>query len=449
MSATRPRIVFLTYHGTGHFNISLGIAKILREKYDVVFAGVQFFQKYVEDKGFPYYPLTSVPFGLGLEEWMNTVRKKKPLYFHTLKDRWQDDLYHLRTKELKQLLVDLDPYLILLDAQQSTDFIVLYPLVKERSVRLAVLHAMFPTALSKGIPPINSLVLPGDEHAVKQSHQKVKWEKLKKYWLQKLKFFGLGDPSIIRRRVRRNNIPRQYLSDQFPAFNYTITGVHELILIHRRFDFPEVKVAPRQFYLGSLIDFHRQDSTDPAYLSLRDTILETASEKKLSLIYCSFGTLPQQNQPLVVAFLQKLIDATRDQRCLLVIAQKLEPGVLSGPHVYVFSHLPQLDILSHADLLITHGGLNSVKEAIALNVPMLVYPFESKVDHHGNSSRVVYHGLGLRGDAATETIEGIREKVYELLTNPIYKDNIRKLNEVRDSNAEEILALVSTIPLLD
>jgi zeaxanthin glucosyltransferase len=450
LAASRSRIVFLTYHGTGHFNACLRVAKILREKYDVVFAGVQFFQQYMTDQGFQYYPLTTVPFGLGLEEWMNSVQKRTPLYFHTLRDRWQNRLYHLRKKDLDTMLDDLDPTLILLDAQQSTDFIILYPELKKRSIRLALFHAMLPTTLAEGLPPINSLVLPGNKQEVKRAQRTAWIEKLKKHGPQKLKFFGADDPMIIRRNIKRNRIPPQYLLRELSAFNYVVTGVHELILTSRQLDFAEARITPYHHYIGSCIDFSRLDAADPAYLAVRDTIMNTAKEKQLSLIYCSFGTLPQRDQALVVRFLQKLIEATRDQNYLLLIAQKLEPGhELNAAHVHIFNYLPQLDVLSRVNLFITHGGLNSVKESIALNVPMLVYPIETKADHYGNSSRVVHHGAGLRGNTETDTIPEIKKKISELLTNPVYKENIRRLNEGKDCSAEEVLSLVSSIPLLD
>ncbi|MEZ4900626.1 MAG: glycosyltransferase [Spirosomataceae bacterium] len=51
----------------------------------------------------------------------------------------------------------------------------------------------------------------------------------------------------------------------------------------------------------------------------------------------------------------------------------------------------------HADLMITHGGLNSVCECLQVGVPMLLCPLGHTADH-GNAARVVYHGWGLLYD---------------------------------------------------
>ncbi len=56
-----------------------------------------------------------------------------------------------------------------------------------------------------------------------------------------------------------------------------------------------------------------------------------------------------------------------------------QPGVL-GPipdDWLVRASLPQVALLRHANLLVTHGGNNSVTEALTHGVPMLVLPFST------------------------------------------------------------------------
>ncbi|WP_348519735.1 glycosyltransferase [Bacillus sp. 166amftsu] len=44
------------------------------------------------------------------------------------------------------------------------------------------------------------------------------------------------------------------------------------------------------------------------------------------------------------------------------------------PNFRMYNYVPQLDILQHADLFITHGGMNSSSESLYFCVPMLVIP---------------------------------------------------------------------------
>lgn len=67
-------------------------------------------------------------------------------------------------------------------------------------------------------------------------------------------------------------------------------------------------------------------------------------------------------------------------------------------NLYIFNHIPQLDILKQCDLMITHGGMNTLTECILNKVPVIVYPFAKHWDQNGNAARVVYHGIGIRGN---------------------------------------------------
>ena len=54
--------------------------------------------------------------------------------------------------------------------------------------------------------------------------------------------------------------------------------------------------------------------------------------------------------------------------------------------MYVFQQVPQLHLLTHCDLMITLGGMNSIEECIEMEVPMLVCPMSLKTDQLGNSA---------------------------------------------------------------
>ena len=77
---------------------------------------------------------------------------------------------------------------------------------------------------------------------------------------------------------------------------------------------------------------------------------------------------------------------------------------------------------------------------------MLVYPTDPDTDHNGNSSRVVFYGLGLRGDLATDSASDIWQKVQRLITNPAYRREIEKIKGIDQSySAENFRALIRNI----
>lgn len=90
----------------------------------------------------------------------------------------------------------------------------------------------------------------------------------------------------------------------------------------------------------------------------------------------------------------------------------------------MFSRVPQLKVLQHADLFVTHGGLGSVKESINYGVPMLVYPLDLQYDQNGNGLKVEHHGLGLRGVFQYERSSDMQKKMGELLRNKKLTENL-------------------------
>ncbi len=103
---------------------------------------------------------------------------------------------------------------------------------------------------------------------------------------------------------------------------------------------------------------------------------------------------------------------------------------------------PQLQILQKAALMVTHGGLNSIKECIFFNVPMVVYPIS--FDQPGNSARVSYHGLGKVGNLKKATPESIHALIQEVLSDAEIRNNVEKMSKIfRES--EEKAALLEWI----
>ncbi|MFD5552787.1 glycosyltransferase [Streptomyces sp. NPDC127068] len=91
--------------------------------------------------------------------------------------------------------------------------------------------------------------------------------------------------------------------------------------------------------------------------------------------------------------------------CTVIVASvglPVEAGELP-PHVRLVEFLPQPLLLESVDLFLTHGGFNSVREALRTGTPMAVLPQFG--DQFSNAERVGELGLGRRVDEATP--EGI------------------------------------------
>lgn len=59
---------------------------------------------------------------------------------------------------------------------------------------------------------------------------------------------------------------------------------------------------------------------------------------------------------------------------------------------------------------------------------MLVYPLDRNWDQPGNAARVVYHGMGLKGNICWDTSGSIQRKIERIWVHyDFYKENVRKM----------------------
>lgn len=101
--------------------------------------------------------------------------------------------------------------------------------------------------------------------------------------------------------------------------------------------------------------------------------------------------------------------------------------------------LPQMKLVPHMDLVITHGGNNTITEVFALAVPMIVFPLFG--DQYDNAQRLHETGYGCRLDPYEFKKEQLVEKINQLMANEEVKAKLKKAsNRIMMSNKHEILA---------
>jgi MGT family glycosyltransferase len=83
-----------------------------------------------------------------------------------------------------------------------------------------------------------------------------------------------------------------------------------------------------------------------------------------------------------------------------------------GDNVHLFRHVPQVPLLSQVDLVITHGGNNTVQETLAAGKPMVVIPFGG--DQIVNARRVETLGVGAKIAPESLTVENLITSVKRL-----------------------------------
>ncbi|MCP1367435.1 glycosyltransferase, partial [Halomonas sp. BBD48] len=80
---------------------------------------------------------------------------------------------------------------------------------------------------------------------------------------------------------------------------------------------------------------------------------------------------------------------------------------------WVTDFAPQRAALARADAVVTHGGLNTVMDALATRTPMLVLPIA--FDQPGVATRVDHAGVGLRASPTFASARSLASKLDDLL----------------------------------
>ena len=93
----------------------------------------------------------------------------------------------------------------------------------------------------------------------------------------------------------------------------------------------------------------------------------------------------------------------------------------------VKNRIPQVAVLKQASLFITHGGMNSVSEAMVHGVPMVVIPFAS--DQPVNARQVEKMGLGKVLDYKTITANSLRDAAFAIMENQQIRVNLKKFQD--------------------
>lgn len=145
------------------------------------------------------------------------------------------------------------------------------------------------------------------------------------------------------------------------------------------------------------------------------------------VVFISLGTVfnnrPEFYRNCLAAF------ANTDVVVVMAVGEQVDRAALGDipANFIVHNFVPQLEILKHADVFVTHGGLGSVHEALFFGVPMVLYP--QMMEQSANAWQVIQHGagVGLRGDQPMVSVEELRDAVMRVLTDPTFKLNARRV----------------------
>jgi MGT family glycosyltransferase len=213
-----------------------------------------------------------------------------------------------------------------------------------------------------------------------------------------------------RRRYRELHEP---LQAQFSAFceERGATPLPGLEFVHES-PFLNLYLYPEE------LDYERSRPLGPTWQRL-DSCVRSVDEPfepppgEGALVYVSLGSLGSAD----VALMNRLVAALAETPHRYVVSKGPQHELIElAPNMTGAEFLPQPAILPEVDLVVTHGGNNTVTEAVHFGKPMVVLPLFW--DQPDNAQRVEERGFGVRLPSYEFEDRELHEAIERLLAAP-------------------------------
>jgi UDP:flavonoid glycosyltransferase YjiC (YdhE family) len=191
-------------------------------------------------------------------------------------------------------------------------------------------------------------------------------------------------------------------------------------------------------------DYRRERPLAPTWHQLESCVRETGASWAMpdrlgeaggGLVYLSLGSLGSAD----VELMQRLVDVMgRTRHGVIVSKGPLADQVRLADNMVGEAVLPQPAILPQVDVVITHGGNNTVTECFHNGVPMVVLPlFWDQVD---NAQRLDETGFGVRLSTYGFDEHELTDAVDRLLANTRLRDRMTAIAKRLQANPGTVRA---------
>ncbi|MDS0525428.1 glycosyl transferase [Clostridium sp. SHJSY1] len=169
-------------------------------------------------------------------------------------------------------------------------------------------------------------------------------------------------------------------------------------------------------FIGPPIYDRKEDISDFPYKEI----------KGRKVVYISLGTVYSNYD---IKLYDIFFKAFKDVNVAVVMtAYKTDLSEFDVPKNFIVkNYISQTEILKYADVAVTHSGMNSTNDLLFNNVPFVAIPLGADQPYMANRAAQLGACISLEKDKLTPEI--LRDSVREVLENPKYIENIKKINE--------------------
>jgi MGT family glycosyltransferase len=213
---------------------------------------------------------------------------------------------------------------------------------------------------------------------------------------------------------QRNQLGLPALPRGKTVFDYLISPYLHLQGTTPAFEFPYSDLPAQVHFVGPMLPPMPSEFVQPHWWPELDS--------GRPVVHVTQGTVATDVKELVLPTIQALAGEE-----VLVVATTPENNALGAlpANVRLESMIPHSLLLPHVDAMVSNGGYNGVKIALAYGVPLVVAGASEDKPEVG--SRVAWSGAGINLKTGSPAPEQLRQAVLEVLQDPSYRQNARSI----------------------
>jgi MGT family glycosyltransferase len=203
---------------------------------------------------------------------------------------------------------------------------------------------------------------------------------------------------------------------------------------------PELEFMPRDaaanlYVYPAEADYLDARPLDDSWTRMDSSVRETDEEYRLpaevadrpegsALVYLSLGSLGGAD----VELMQRLVDVLGTTRHRFIVSKGPQADRITlADNMVGAQMLPQTKVIPQTDLVISHGGNNTVTETLHFGKPLIVLPLFW--DQYENAQRIDELGFGIRLDTYRFTDDELTGAVERLLADTALRNSLADIGK--------------------
>jgi hypothetical protein len=271
----------------------------------------------------------------------------------------------LQLDRIRDKLLEVDPDLVIVDMELHEEILVLDYL----EINFVLLSQWFSIWENEKIPPPNSLHIPdGNPNLINSLWRDEIAKRLKNERNSSIKNLGITRKNLLFKLAAGLKFPiEEWISGLWPGpFVYKSFPVWSMTSPALEFD-----GTNRINYkaIGPMVNLNRENISKDQKKKV-ESVTDYACKEGYKIICMTSTTMVKSDSGI----LDNIISIVERNESWVLAARVEKKVATSCKRVFLFDFLPQIEILKNSDCCIHHGGIHTINECIAFDVPMMVFP---------------------------------------------------------------------------